>query len=56
MSITNIIQDTEKIISSVKETIEKTDSLVKENVKFNKILTQNIEKNKPKRNRCRRPA
>ena len=42
-SITNRIQEMEERISGVEETIEEIDSSVKENVKSNKFLTQNIK-------------
>ena len=41
-SITNRIQEMEERISGVKDTIEEIDSLVKDNVKSNKFLTENI--------------
>ena len=56
-SITNRIQEIENRISGVEDTIKEIDLSVKENVKFNKFLTQNIqdlghhEKTKPKNNR-----
>ena len=42
-SITNRLQEIEERISGVEETIEEIDSLVKENTKSNKFLTQNIQ-------------
>ena len=42
-SIANRIQEMEEGISGVGDTIEEIDSLVKENVKSNKFLTQNIQ-------------
>ena len=42
-SITNRIQEMEDRISGVEDTIEEIDSLVKENVKYNKFLAQNIQ-------------
>ena len=41
-SITNRIQEIEERISGAEDTIEKTDTTIKENVKCKKILTQNI--------------
>ena len=38
----NRIQELEERISGVEDTIEEIDSLVKENIKFNKFLTQHI--------------
>ena len=43
-SITNRMQEIEERISGVEDTIEEIDSLVKENSKSNKFLTQNIQK------------
>ena len=40
---TSIINRLEEIISGAEDTIEKIDSLLKENIKFNKFLTQNIQ-------------
>ena len=42
-SINSRIQEIEKRISSAEDTIEKIDSLAKENIKSNKSLTQNIQ-------------
>ena len=42
-SINNRIQEMEERLSGVEDMIEKIDSLVKENVKFNKCLTQNTQ-------------
>ena len=42
-SITNKIQEIKERIAGTKDTIEKIDSLVKENIKSNKFLTQNIQ-------------
>ena len=42
-STTNRIQEMDKKISGVEDTIEKIDSSVKENGKSNKFLTQNIQ-------------
>ena len=42
-SITNRIQEMEERISSAEDIIEEIDSLVKENAKSNKSLTQNIQ-------------
>ena len=59
-SINSRIQEMEERLSSVEDTIEETDSLVKENIKSNKSLIQNIgnmghhEKTKHKNNRDRR--
>ena len=41
-SITNIIQGMDERISGVKVTIDEIDSLVKEKIKSNKLLTQKI--------------
>ena len=41
-SITNRKKEIEEIISGIEDTIESIDSLVKENIKSNKFLTQNI--------------
>ena len=41
--ITNRIQDIEKRISCAEDTIENTDTTVKENAKHIKLLTQNIQ-------------
>ena len=42
-TITNRIQEIEERISGTEDTIEERDSLIKENSKFNKFLTQNIQ-------------
>ena len=42
-SINSRIQEMEKRISSAEDTLEETDTLVKENIKSNKSLTQNIQ-------------
>ena len=42
-SITNRIEEIEGRISVTEDTIEEIDSLVKENIKSNKFLTQNIQ-------------
>ena len=42
-SINNRIQEIEEIISVVEDTTEEIDSLVKENIKSNKLLKQNIK-------------
>jgi chromosome segregation ATPase len=42
-SITNRIQEIEERISGAEDTIENTDTTVKENVKSKKFLTQNIQ-------------
>ena len=42
-SITNRIQEIEERISGAEDSIEEIDSLVKENTKSNKFLTQNIQ-------------
>ena len=42
-SITNRIQEIEKRISDTEDTIEEINSLIKENNKSNKFLTQNIQ-------------
>ena len=42
-SITNRIQEIEERISDTEDTIEEIDSLIKENSKSNKLLTQNIQ-------------
>ena len=44
-SITNIIQGMDERISGVKVTIDEIDSLVKEKIKSNKLLTQKIQEN-----------
>ena len=41
-SITNRIQEIEERISGIEDTIEEIDSLIKENIKSNKFLSQNI--------------
>jgi hypothetical protein len=41
-SITNKIQKTEEKISGAEDTIENIDTIVKENAKLKKLLTQNI--------------
>ena len=43
-SINNRIQELKERISGVEDTTEEIDSLVKENIKYNKLLTQNIQK------------
>ena len=60
-SITNRIQEIEERISDTEDTIAEINSLIKENNKSNKFLTQNIkemgghhENNKSKNNRGRR--
>ena len=40
---TNIIQEMEERISGIEDMIEEMDTLVKENVKSRKFLTQNIQ-------------
>ena len=42
-SITNIIQEIEERTSDAEDTVEKIDTIVKENVKCKKLLTQNIQ-------------
>jgi uncharacterized coiled-coil protein SlyX len=42
-NITNRIQEMEKRISGVDDTIEDIDTMVKENTKSKKFLTQNIQ-------------
>ena len=42
-SITNRIQEMEERTSDIEDTMEEIDSPVKENVKSNKFLTQNIQ-------------
>jgi hypothetical protein len=42
-SITNQIQEIEERSSGAEDTIEHTDTTIKENVKCKKILTQNIQ-------------
>ena len=42
-SITNRIQEIEKRISGAEDTIETTDTTVKENARCKKLLTQNIQ-------------
>jgi wobble nucleotide-excising tRNase len=42
-SITNRIQEIEKKLSGAEESIENIDTMIKENVKCKKILTQNIQ-------------
>ena len=42
-SIKNRIQEMEERLSNAKDTIKEMDSLVKENIKSNKNLTQNIQ-------------
>ena len=42
-SITNRIQEIEERISGTEDTIEEIDSFIKENIKSNKLLTQNIQ-------------
>jgi peptidoglycan hydrolase CwlO-like protein len=41
---TNKIQEIEEKISGIENTIEDTDTLVKDNTKHYKVLTQNIQK------------
>ena len=41
--ITNRIQEIEEGISNEEDTIENTDTIIKENTKHKKILTQNIQ-------------
>ena len=53
-NITNRIQEIEERISGTEDSIEEIDSLVKENTKSNKFLTQNIQEiwdsmNRPKK-------
>ena len=43
MSAANRLQKVEEKIPELEDTIEELDSSVKENVKFNKSLTQNIQ-------------
>jgi hypothetical protein len=43
-SITNRIQEIEERISGAEDTIENTDTIIKESIKCKKILTQNIQK------------
>ena len=43
VSITNWIQEIEKGISGVQDTVEEIDTNVKENSKHKKLLTQNIQ-------------
>jgi hypothetical protein len=42
-SITNPIQETEERISGAEDTIENIDTRVKENTKFKKLLSPNIQ-------------
>ena len=42
-NITNRIQETEERISGAEDTMENTDTTVKENAKSKKLLTQNIQ-------------
>jgi uncharacterized coiled-coil protein SlyX len=42
-SIINRIQETEERISAAEDTIENIDTAVKENEKYKKLLTQNIQ-------------
>ena len=42
-SITTRLQEMEKKISDIEDTIEEIDTLIKENIKFIKFLTQNIQ-------------
>jgi predicted nucleic acid-binding Zn-ribbon protein len=42
-SITNTIQEIEERISGAEDTIENIDTIVKENAKSKKLLTQNIQ-------------
>ena len=44
-NITNRTQEMEEEISGVEDTIEKIDSSVKESIKANKVITQNIQEN-----------
>ena len=44
-SITNRIQEMEERISGVEDTVEEIDLSVKENIKSNKFLIQNIQEN-----------
>ena len=55
-SITNRIQEIEERISGTEDSIEEIDSLIKENSKSNKFLTENIQEiwDKPKNNSGRR--
>jgi uncharacterized coiled-coil protein SlyX len=60
-SIANRIQEIEERISGAEDTIENIDTTVKENAKFKKLLTQNIQeiqdtmrRQKPKDNSYRR--
>ena len=43
-SITNSIEETKERISDIENTIEEIDTLVKENIKCKKFLTQNFQK------------
>ena len=43
LSITNRIQEIEERISDAEDTIESTDTTVKENANFKKFLTKNIQ-------------
>ena len=57
--ITHSIQEMEVRISGIEDTIEEIDTLIKENVKSKKFLTENIheiwdERTKPKNNRNKR--
>jgi hypothetical protein len=51
-SITNRIQEIEEKISGAEDTIENTDTTIKENVKYKKILSQ---KSRKSRKKIRRP-
>jgi len=42
-SITNIIQEIEERLSRTEDTIENTNTAIKENIKHKKLLTQNIQ-------------
>jgi hypothetical protein len=44
VSISNRIQEMEERISGAEDSIENMDTTIKENAKFKKILTQNIQK------------
>jgi uncharacterized coiled-coil protein SlyX len=60
MSISNRIHEMEERISGAEDSIENMDTTIKENVRYKKILTQNMQeirdknkKSKPKDNRYR---
>ena len=57
-SITNKIQEIEEELSGIEDTIEEMDASIKQNAKYKKFLTQNIQEIrdiiKPKNNRKRR--